>query len=355
MIFSKSFKNKTVLVTGHTGFKGSWLALWLHMLGAKVIAISKDVPTEPSHYENFNDFFISDNKFNLNDFDHLCSIINKSKPEFVFHLAAQPLVLESYNDPFNTYNSNTIATLNILESLKRSNHKSSAIIITSDKCYENINKKVKYKENDRLGGIDPYSTSKAAAELVIRGYYESFFKNKNSNVRICSARAGNVMGGGDWAKDRIIPDCIKSWVSNKKVKIRNAKATRPWQHVLEPLSGYLTLATLLKQKAKLNGESFNFGPSGSSTYTVENLVSEVSKFFPNSKWEIEKNKKKLYEASLLSLDCRKSHKMLNWKSKLNFKQTAEWTSRWYNTYYNESPKSAIKLTIEQIKKYSKLV
>ena len=352
MIFSKSFKNKTVLVTGHTGFKGSWLTMWLHMLGAKVIAISKNVPTKPSHYENFSDFFISDNRFDLNDFDQLYSIISKKKPEFVFHLAAQPLVLESYKNPFETYNSNTIATLNILESLKKSNHNSSAIIITSDKCYENVNKQIKYKENDRLGGIDPYSTSKASAELIIKGYYESFFKTSKSNVRICSARAGNVMGGGDWAKYRIVPDCIKSWISKKELIIRNAKATRPWQHVLEPLSGYLKLASLISENPKLNGESFNFGPSDLDSYTVEDLVVEVAKFFPGSKWSIEDKENKLYEANLLSLDCNKAKKILNWKSKLSFSQTAEWTSKWYHAYYTEGPEAAVNLTKKQINDYT---
>jgi len=355
MKFRNHFKNKTVLVTGNTGFKGSWLSLWLNLLGAKVIGVSKDIPTKPSHYELNNKFYAVNKKFDLSNINSINNLISKSKPDYIFHLAAQPIVLESYADPYRTYLSNTLGTLNILESLKRSNHKCIAVMITSDKCYENVNKKVNYKEFDSLGGLDPYSSSKASAELIIRSYTEAFFKTKPSKVKICSARAGNVMGGGDWAKYRIVPDCMKSWSMSKKVIIRNAKSTRPWQHVLEPLSGYLTLATSLHKNSTLNGEAFNFGPNSNHSHTVKELVDNLSLYYPGSKSEIINNKNQRYEANLLSLDCSKAKKLLNWKPRINFKSTAKWTSEWYNAYYNNSPSNAFELSIEQIKTYDKIL
>ena len=355
MSFANNFKNKVVLVTGNTGFKGSWLSLWLNLMGAKVIGVSKDIPTIPSHYKLNNKFYMKNEKFDLSNKKLITKIIKNSKPDYIFHLAAQAIVLESYSDPYATYQSNTVGTLNILESLKESNHKCTAILITSDKCYENINKKVNYKENDRLGGLDPYSSSKASAELIIRSYYESYFKTKSSNVRICSARAGNVMGGGDWAKHRIVPDCMKSWSEGKKVIIRNATSTRPWQHVLEPISGYLTLAKSLSKDQNLNGESFNFGPNSNSSHTVKELVDNLSLYYPGSESRVISDKNKRYEANLLSLNCLKAKKLLNWSSRINFKNTAKMTSQWYETYYNSSPKNAYKLSIEQIEQYIALL
>ena len=355
MSFTNNFKNKVVLVTGNTGFKGSWLSLWLNLMGAKVIGVSKNIPTIPSHYNLNNKFYMKNEKFDLSNKKLITKIIKNSKPDYIFHLAAQAIVLESYSDPYATYQSNTVGTLNILESLKESNHKCTAILITSDKCYENINKKVNYKENDRLGGLDPYSSSKASAELIIRSYYESYFKTKSSNVRICSARAGNVMGGGDWAKYRIVPDCMKSWSEGKKVIIRNATSTRPWQHVLEPISGYLTLAKSLSKDQNLNGESFNFGPNSNSSHTVKELVDNLSLYYPGSESKVISDKNKRYEANLLSLNCLKAKKLLNWSSKINFKNTAKMTSQWYETYYNSSPKNAYKLSIEQIEQYIALL
>jgi CDP-glucose 4,6-dehydratase len=324
-------------------------------MGAKVIGVSKDIPTIPSHYKLNNKFYMKNEKFDLSNKKLITKIIKNSKPDYIFHLAAQAIVLESYSDPYATYQSNTVGTLNILESLKESNHKCTAILITSDKCYENINKKVNYKENDRLGGLDPYSSSKASAELIIRSYYESYFKTKASNVRICSARAGNVMGGGDWAKYRIVPDCMKSWSEGKKVIIRNATSTRPWQHVLEPISGYLTLAKSLSKDKNLNGESFNFGPNSNSSHTVKELVDNLSLYYPGSESKVISDKNKRYEANLLSLNCLKAKKLLNWSSRINFKNTAKMTSQWYETYYNSSPKNAYKLSIEQIEQYIALL
>lgn len=349
------FKNKKVLITGHTGFKGSWLVAWLNILGAEILALSKDVPTKPAHYDLIKKSLNNDFRLDITNYEKISKTIIDYKPDFLFHLAAQPIVLTSYEDPLLTFQSNTVGTLNILESLRKSNHSCTAVIITSDKCYENLDKKIKYKENDRMGGKDPYSASKGSAEIIIRSYCESFFKTTNSNIRLASARAGNVIGGGDWAAHRIVPDCIKSWANNEKVIIRNSLSTRPWQHVLEPLSGYLSLALKLRENQELSGESFNFGPSSENEYSVGDLVNELSKEWPDSNWnDITNKNKKLYEASLLSLNCDKASKLLDWTSVLDFPETAKWTAEWYYEYYNHSKKSVMELTIKQIQKYSKL-
>ena len=352
MDYTKHFKNKKVLITGHTGFKGSWLSKWLSLLGADLYAISLDIPTSPSHYELLNINFRSDERYDISSFNNIYKSIETIRPDYIFHLAAQPLVLKSYEDPYTTYMSNSIGTLNILESLKRLNYECSAVIITSDKCYENIGKKVDYSEDDRLGGVDPYSTSKASAELIFKGYCNAFFNTMQSNVRIASARAGNVIGGGDWAIDRIVPDCMKSWAKKENVVLRNPEATRPWQHVLEPINGYLKLAIELTSNKRINCESFNFGPTEPDSYTVENLVSELSRFFEGSSWSTMVNENNLHEANLLSLNCDKSLRLLNYKSKLNFKLTSEWTSKWYASFYKKSAKEHSKFTEQQIIEFS---
>ena len=348
MNYTQYFKNKKVFVTGHTGFKGSWLSKWLSILGAEIHGVSLDIPTNPSHYELLNINFRSDERYDISSFKDIYKSIESIKPDYVFHLAAQPLVLKSYENPYTTYMSNSVGTLNILESLKRLNHDCSAVIITSDKCYENIGKKVNYSENDRLGGVDPYSTSKASAELIFKGYCNAFFNTTESNVQIASARAGNVIGGGDWALDRIVPDCMKSWAKKDNVVLRNPAATRPWQHVLEPINGYLRLAAELTTNTKINCESFNFGPIEPESYTVENLVSELSVYFEGSNWSTESDNNNLHEANLLSLDCEKALKLLNYKSKLDFKLTSEWTSKWYDSFYKKSVKEHSKYTEQQI-------
>ena len=348
MNYTQYFKNKKVFVTGHTGFKGSWLSKWLSILGAEIYGVSLDIPTNPSHYELLNINFRSDERYDISSFKEIYKSIESIKPDYVFHLAAQPLVLKSYEDPYTTYMSNSVGTLNVLESLKRLNHDCSAVIITSDKCYENIGKKVNYSENDRLGGVDPYSTSKASAELIFKGYCNAFFNTTESNTQIASARAGNVIGGGDWALDRIVPDCMKSWAKKDNVILRNPAATRPWQHVLEPINGYLRLAAELTTNTKINCESFNFGPIEPESYTVENLVSELSVYFEGSNWSTESDNNNLHEANLLSLDCEKALKLLNYKSKLDFKLTSEWTSKWYDSFYKKSAKEHSKYTEQQI-------
>ena len=243
-------KDKNILVTGHTGFKGSWLSALLAHLGAKVIGVSDSIKTDPANYNIIKANLYSDLRININNSEDVLSVIKDMKPDYIFHLAAQPIVLESYKNPLNTFNTNIIGTANVLDALRISNHKCIAVMITSDKCYDNVEWTYGYRETDRLGGKDPYSGSKGAAELVIHSYVESFFKKHESNVRIAVGRAGNVIGGGDWAPYRIVPDCVRAWSNKEKAEIRNPDSTRPWQHVLEPLSGYLSLASKLNENRK---------------------------------------------------------------------------------------------------------
>ena len=351
-MISNIFHNKAVLVTGHTGFKGSWISLWLARLGAKVFSLSDNVPTNPSHYHLIKSELEKDLRIDIIDSESIFSIINEIKPNFIFHLAAQPIVLDSYHNPLKTFNTNVIGTANILDALRRSNHKCTAIMVTSDKCYENVEWTYGYRETDRLGGKDPYSGSKGAAELVIHSYIESFFKKKESNVRIGIGRAGNVIGGGDWAPHRIIPDCVNAWSKKKKPIIRSPYSTRPWQHVLEPLSGYLTLAAKLSKNKKLNGEAFNFGPSAYQNHTVKELVDQIIINWRGAEWINNSTKNSaLNEASLLKLNCDKALHSLMWKATLNFKETAKWTGEWYKDFYKNGPKSAKMKTETQIEKY----
>jgi len=349
------FKNKSVLITGHTGFKGSWLSAWLSHIGAHVIGISDRVPTDPAHYELIKNSLDQDHRIDIRDIESVSSIIDNIKPNFIFHLAAQPIVLDSYQNPLETFKINTIGTANILDVLRISNHKCIAIIITSDKCYDNMELTRGYHEMDRLGGKDPYSGSKGAAELVIRSYVESYFKKMDSNIRLAVGRAGNVIGGGDWAPHRIVPDCIQSWSKKRVAKIRNPYATRPWQHVLEPLSGYLSLAAALKDNEILNGEAFNFGPPPNQNHTVEELVQEIISYWPSSKWIDKSKENKLpSEAGLLELNCDKALNTLNWKATLDFKETAKWTADWYRTYYKKDPNLIGDITTKQIIEYMNL-
>ena len=308
--FENFFLNKRVLITGHTGFKGSWLCLWLYLIGAKVIGVSKGLPTKPSHYEKLKiRNKIRDIRLDIRNLRKLKVVFKKYKPDFVFHLAAQSLVKKSYDHPVDTFTSNSIGTLNVLECIKGLK-KCTSVIITSDKSYKNLEIERGYHENDILGGVDPYSASKASAELIIKSYYECYFK-KNKSQLIAVARAGNVVGGADWSKDRLIPDCMKAWSKNKKVNIRNPNSTRPWQHVLEALHGYLILAKNLKKNSKLNGEPFNFGPRLSQNKSVKSLLEEMKINWHNVKWKVIKNKKNVYESKLLKLNSLKAEKKLN--------------------------------------------
>lgn len=353
---NKTFHNKTIIITGHTGFKGSWLTLWLKIFGAKIIGISKDIPTKPSLFEQAKlKKGIVDLRLDLKDLKKLKSIFKKYKPDFVFHLAAQSLVKESYNSPIQTFQSNTIGTLNVLECIRILNKKCISIIITSDKSYKNLELDRGYKENDILGGKDPYSASKASAELIIYSYINSFFNSKSNNKLVAVARAGNVIGGGDWSKNRLIPDCVKAWSKNKIAIIRNPKSTRPWQHVLEALRGYLDLAIKLNKNSNLHGEVFNFGPKNSQNKTVIELANQAKQNWKNIKWKIEIQKKSKFESKLLKLNSNKAKKKLSWKPTLKFADTVEMVINWYKKYYFDKNKNIFDFSKQQLKNYLRKV
>jgi len=293
--FYKQFKNKKVLITGHTGFKGSWLTSWLVMLGAKVTGLSINIPTTPSHFKAIKlKNKINHKKVDIRNLKLLKKTFKKYQPDYVFHLAAQSLVKKSYYDPIYTWETNTIGTLNVLESLREIKKNCIAVLITSDKSYKNLEIKRGYKENDILGGKDPYSASKASAELAIQSHISSFFPLKKTKVLVGIARAGNVIGGGDWSENRLIPDCVKSWSKNKRVLIRNSQSTRPWQHILEAVRGYLLLALTLKKNKKLHGEAFNFGPENTKNYSVIFLIKLMKKYWKEISWKMPNKKKKSF-------------------------------------------------------------
>lgn len=351
-LFNEIFKGKKVLVTGNTGFKGSWLSLWLLKLEADVYGLSNGIPTSPSNFivsqirEKITHFDID-----ITNLDEVQNCINKIKPDFVFHLAAQAIVHESFINPVNTIITNAIGTANLLEALRRLPIKCVAIMVTSDKCYNNVEWVWGYKETDLLGGKDPYSASKAAAEIIFKTYSESYFKGYSSRIRVASARAGNVIGGGDWARYRIIPDAVRAWSIGEELIIRSPKSTRPWQHVLEPLSGYLLLAQKLFENENLNGESFNFGPKHENNFTVEQLLIEMACHWSNVKWRIENSTEISNEAGLLKLNCDKSMHFLNWIPNLSFKDTIHLVAEWYKFYYDNPEKEMFSITMKQIDYY----
>lgn len=353
-MIQREFKNKTVIVTGHTGFKGSWLSIWLIQLGAKVIGISLDPPSTPSHFEAGNlSGSLVDLRFDIRNIELLENAVEKYQPDYVFHLAAQALVKKSYIDPLETWSTNVMGTINVLNSFRVLKKRCAVVIITSDKCYDNVEWVWGYRETDSLGGPDPYSASKGAAELAVKSYIKSFFQS-DSNVRIASARAGNVIGGGDWALDRIIPDCVKSWANNETVELRNPHSTRPWQHVLEPLSGYLNLAICLYKEPGFHGESFNFGPKTIKNHSVKDLVIEMSKYWIKVKWkDISTTHQGPYESGLLKLNCDKALFYMNWYSVMDFNETVKFTAEWYRNYYNNSD-NILNTSINQISEYSSM-
>jgi len=349
--FNNFFLNKKVLITGHTGFKGSWLCLWLFLAGAKVIGVSKDLPTKPSHFDKLKlNRKIIDKRLDIRNLKKIKAVFNKYKPDFFFHLAAQSLVKKSYQDPIETFTSNSIGTLNVLECLRVIKNKCISVIITSDKSYKNLEIKRGYHENDILGGIDPYSSSKASAEMIINSYVKCYLQS-NTRQSIAIARAGNVVGGADWSQNRLIPDCMKAWSKNKEAIIRNPSSTRPWQHVLEALYGYLLLAQNLKKNKKINGEAFNFGPRYSQDKSVHSFLLEMRKNWKNTKWKVKKSNKNVYESKLLKLNSFKAEKKLDWKPILNFKQTVKMVTEWYKIFF-EGKTSTFDISKKQIEFYS---
>jgi CDP-glucose 4,6-dehydratase len=350
------FKGKKVLVTGHTGFKGTWLSLWLNNLGANVSGISIGAPSEPSCSGAANLLnYIDDYHLDIRKSDSLKSLIKKIQPDFVFHMAAQALVGNAYEAPLETFETNALGSANILDALRVINKPVIAIMITSDKAYENVEWLWGYRETDQLGGKDPYSASKAMAELSIYSFIQSYFNASSSNVSVGIARAGNVIGGGDWASNRLIPDCMRSWSKNDIVDIRNPQSTRPWQHVLEPLSGYLLLGASLFKNKDYHGEAYNFGPSDNLSYPVSSLIEELSKYWKNVRWDdTSKEKVHLHEAGLLKLNCDKALFDLNWRAALKFEETVKMTAMWYKYYYQNNSDSMYDFTISQIEDYTNI-
>ena len=348
---SNIFKNKRVLITGNTGFKGSWLTVWMLRFNAKVYGFSNQILTKPSMFEVTRLSQKIKQVFgDIRDYKKLKKTINSIKPDYIFHLAAQSLVYKSYNDPLYTWQTNTIGTINMLEVLRNYKKKVNVVLITSDKSYKNLEISRGYNENDLLGGKDPYSGSKAAAENAIYSYLNSF--NFNNNIRVATARAGNVIGGGDWSDNRLIPDCIKNWSKKKVIKVRSPNATRPWQHVMEALSGYIFLSYFLKKNSKFHGEVFNFGPRQNANYSVKNILNLLKNKLPNFRWNVH-SKKKYFESKLLKLNSSKALKFLKWQSVLNINQIINFLTIWYKSYYLK--KNIYDLTINQIKEFEKIL
>ncbi len=352
-IFKNVYKGRTVLVTGDTGFKGSWLSVWLTLLGAKVIGYSAYLPSKPCLFSICKiDKQIQHINGDVRDYSSLKKVFIKYKPDFVFHLAAQPIVSKSYLDPKLTFETNILGTVNVLECIRKTSADVISVMITSDKCYKNMDWSWGYRETDALGGKDPYGSSKACAEFICYSYYKSFFGFSDNHCGMVTARAGNVIGGGDWAIDRVVPDCVRAWSRNKTVYVRNPKATRPWQHVLEPLSGYLWLGARLFESDELNGESFNFGPDYKVNESVDRLIKLFSKYFKgHNKWKYLSEKSISKESMFLKVSCEKALKFLGWHGILVFSDTIKMTADWYGEYYKTKNKDMLGFTISQINSY----
>lgn len=353
-MFGNVYSGKKVLVTGHTGFKGTWLTMWLLKMGAHVTGFSDCIPTTPSIFEETElAEKITHHIGDIRDLNAVKNVIEEASPDFIFHLAAQPIVSVSYSEPIDTITTNVVGTANVLEALRVLNPDCVVVMITSDKCYENVEWVWGYKETDHLGGRDIYSGSKGAAEVIIHSYYYSFFRGADCRVKLATGRAGNVIGGGDWAKDRIVVDCMRNWSEGRAVEIRSPAATRPWQHVLEPLSGYLTLGAALCEKPELSGESFNFGPRSEQNRTVLELLSDLSKHWdfdqPEHAYNVTGNIP-FHEAGLLKLNCDKALFHLRWEANLPYVDCVRLVSDWYYKYYKNSA-DMYELTIAQIAEY----
>lgn len=346
----KHFRGRRVLITGHTGFKGSWLALLLTQAGAKVTGIALPPETSPSHFTLLNlEKEINSRECDIRDIAKLNSEISAAKPEVVFHLAAQAFVRRSYLDPYTTFSTNVLGSTNVLECASRNPSIETLVFVTSDKCYKNKEQKHGYVESDELGGIDPYSQSKAGAELVFAGYCASRF-NGQSSTRVASARAGNVIGGGDWSPDRLIPDCVRALEENRAIEIRNPGATRPWQHVLEPLSGYVRLAVALGDGSVESGSSWNFGPPETAIHDVHEVAQFVATTWGRTDAiRVEKDSSKMHESQLLQLNSSKAQHHLRWSTRWNFGETMTRTSSWY-TKLRDGEK-ALNLTLDDIAAY----
>lgn len=350
-MFSGIYKNKRVLVTGHTGFKGGWICLWLSMLGAEILGYSLEPDTSPCFYDVINLKDTIRSVFgDIRDKEKLSRIFKEFKPEIVFHLAAQPLVRLSYFEPVMTYETNVIGTLNVLEAARASESVKAFVNITSDKCYENREIDYGYRETDAMGGYDMYSSSKGCAEILTSSYRRSFL-SKGESFLLASGRAGNVIGGGDWALDRLVPDCARFISNNEPIIIRNPIATRPWQHVLEPLSGYLLLGQKLIEEGVNFADGFNFGPHDSSVLTVAEVAQKIVHYWGKGEVIVHKADN-LHEANLLKLNIEKAQKILNWNPAYSADEAIKKTVEWYKCFYNGD--KMLNFTMEQINDYVKV-
>ena len=352
--FGDVYRGRRVLVTGHTGFKGSWLTLWLKSLSAIVAGYSSDTPTQPSGFELLGlEKHIKHHIGDIRDRARLAAVMDDFRPEIVFHLAAQALVRRSYADPVSTFETNVMGMVNVLECVRTRPWIEVAVMITSDKAYRNDEWCWGYRETDALGGHDPYSNSKSCADLVAQSYFHSFVQH--TPTRLAITRAGNVIGGGDWADDRIVPDCIRAWSTGETVSVRSPLATRPWEHVLEPLSGYLLLGARLWEKADgLNGEAFNFGPDAGVNQTVGELLDAMATRWPGVKWEVPAGfEQGGREAKLLKLSCDKVLFHLHWQAALQFQDTVSMTVDWYRNWH-ERREDVYAYTMGQIELYSSI-
>jgi CDP-glucose 4,6-dehydratase len=355
VMFNNFYSGKRVLVTGHTGFKGSWLCLWLKQLGAVVHGLGLDSPTQPNHYEiiragTFEKEFHCDIRHRAD----LETALGESKPDIIFHLAAQPIVRLSYSAPVETFETNALGTANVLDAIRKLELPCTVIVVTSDKCYENVEWEYSYRENDALGGHDVYSMSKAATELVARSWNKSFFLPNPKLGAMATVRAGNVIGGGDYAADRIVPDCIRALLKNEAIQVRSPDAVRPWQHVLECLSGYLWLASQLSKENKTSplASPFNFGPEASSRQPVRALVTEILHSWPGE-WVDKSSNKNPHEARLLTLSIEKAAALLKWFPVWNFKEAVEYTASWYYQRHVAKNSDMRDFSSQQIVQYAK--
>lgn len=352
-MFSGYYSGKLVLVTGHTGFKGGWLSLWLKSLGAHVHGVSLPPPTNPNFHEVIQAHaFASETECDLRDLESLAAVVKKIRPEIVFHLAAQPIVRRSYDEPLETFNVNAVGTAHLLESVRRAELPCPVIVITSDKCYENREQDYAYVETDALGGHDVYSMSKAAAELVAQSWNKSFFVPNPKLGPVVTVRAGNVIGGGDYAADRIVPDCIRALCKSQPVQVRNPAAVRPWQHVLECLGGYLWLGARLAREGKNSpvASAFNFGPGAASQQPVRKLVEAVFREWPGE-WLDASDPRHPHEAKLLTLSIKKAADLLDWHPVWNFSEAVSHTIRWYRARHDLKNPDMLRFSQAQIEDY----
>lgn len=348
------WKNKNVFLTGHTGFKGTWLSLWLQALGANVTGFAQPPETEPNLFEMAHVADAMDSQVgDIREFETLRASMSASQPDIILHLAAQALVRYSYDHPLETYATNVMGTAHLLEAARSIPSIRSIVIVTSDKCYENREWERGYHEDDAMGGHDPYSSSKGCSELVAAAYRNSFFSTDDSTASIASARAGNVIGGGDWATDRIVPDTMLAFMQGESVQLRNPNAIRPWQHVLEPLHGYLLLAERLYDDGHSFSEGWNFGPHDESAQPVGQIVDRMEKIWGgNASSEFKPDAQAVHEATLLRLNCTKAAKRLDWHPKLELDATLEWTVEWYRQLQQHADMRSY--TQQQIKNYEAL-